>query len=67
MNMIIPFIALFLPPIASRETRNQECISNIAHVLSRVSNVIDRRQRQKRKRNKECDQTRFVCYIRYNS
>ena len=46
--MIIPFIALFLMPIALRETKS---ISNIAHVLSRVSNVIDRHQQQKKKRN----------------
>ena len=36
--MIIPFIALFLLPIASGETKP---ISNIAHILSRVSYVID--------------------------
>ena len=32
--MIIPFIALFLPPVA-------KSICNIAHVLSGVSNVIN--------------------------
>ena len=38
MNMIIPFIALFLWLVALRETKS---ISNIAYVLSGVSNVID--------------------------
>ena len=38
MNMIIPFIALFLSLVALRETKS---ISSIAHVLSGVSNVID--------------------------
>ena len=38
MNIIIPFIALFLLPDALRKTRS---ISNIAHVLSGVFNVID--------------------------
>ena len=38
MNINILFIALFLPPVASRETKS---ISNIVHVLSGVSNVID--------------------------
>ena len=37
MNMIIPFIALFLPPVALRETKS---ISDLAHVLSGVSNVM---------------------------
>ena len=37
MNMIIPFIKLFLPPVALRETKS---ISDLAHVLSVVSNVI---------------------------
>ena len=52
MNMIIPFIALsyLLPPTALREIK---CISNIGHILSRVSYVRDRGQWQKRKRNKE--------------
>ena len=59
MNMIIPFIAVFLPSIALREIK---CISNVAYMLSRVSNVIDRRQLQKRK-NKEYDETRSVFYI----
>ena len=40
---------IFCQFIALRETKS---ISNIAHVLSRVSNVIDRRQQQKRKQNK---------------
>ena len=64
MNVIIPFIALFLLPIALRETKS---ISSIAHVLSRVSNVIDRWQWQKRKGNKEYDQTRSVVYIRWDA
>ena len=38
MNKIIPFIAHFLPPVVLRETKS---VSNIAHVLSGVSNVID--------------------------
>ena len=36
--MIIPFIALFLSLVALRATKS---ISNIAHVLSGVSNVTD--------------------------
>ena len=45
--MITPFIVLFLLPAALRETKS---ISNIAHVLSRVSNMIDKRQWQKEKK-----------------
>ena len=48
--MIIPFIALFVPPVVLREIK---CISNVAHILSRVSNVTDRCQQRKEKtRNK---------------
>ena len=36
--MIIPFIALFLPPVAFRKTKS---ICNIAYVLSGVSNLIN--------------------------
>ena len=63
MNMIIPFIAVFLPPIALREIK---CISNVAYMLSRVSNMIDRSQLQKRK-NKEYDETRSVFYISWDA
>ena len=41
MNMIIPSLHYFLPPIALNGAKS---ISNIAHVLSRVSKVIDQRQ-----------------------
>ena len=60
MNMIIPFIALFLPPVALGETK---LISNIAPTLSGVSNMIGFNNKNI-KRNKEYDQTRFVFYIR---
>ena len=60
MNMIIPFIALFLPPVAFGETK---LISNIAPALSGVSNMIGFNNKNI-KRNKEYDQTRFVFYIR---
>ena len=43
-------------------------ISNVAYVLSRVSNVIDKPQLQKRKRNKGgYDYTRSVFYIRWDT
>ena len=45
--MITPFIILFLLPGALRGTKST---SNIAHVLSRVSNMIDKRQWQKEKK-----------------
>ena len=45
--MIIPFIVLFFPPAALRETNS---IYNIAHILSRVSNVTQKRQEQKKKK-----------------
>ena len=69
----------FLPPIALTEIKS---ISNIANVLSRVSNVIDRRQQQKKtttnkqnktttltttKRNNEYNQTRSVFYIGWDA
>ena len=61
--MIIQFIALFFATyLALRETKST---SNIAHVLSRVSNLID--HNKKRKRNKEYDQTKYVFYTRCNS
>ena len=43
--MIIPFIALFVPTVVLREIK---CISNVAHILSRVSNVIDVNRKKKR-------------------
>ena len=46
MNMIIPFIALFLPAVTLGETKS---IYKIAHVLSRVSNMIHKRKGQKKK------------------
>ena len=45
--MIIPFIALFLPALALGETKS---IYKIAHVLSRVSNMIHKRKGQKKKK-----------------
>ena len=48
MNMIIPFIAVFLPSIALRETK---CISNVAYILSRVSNVIDVNYKKEKTKN----------------
>ena len=63
MNMIIPFIALFLPPVALGETK---LISNIAPALSGVSNMIGFNNKNI-KRNKEYDQTRFVFYIRWGA
>ena len=63
MNMIIPFIALFLPPVALRETKS---ISDLAHVLSGVSNVMGFNGK-KRKRSKEYSQTRLVFYIRWDA
>ena len=39
--MIIPFIALFLPPVALRETRSISSITRLSGVLSGVSNMID--------------------------
>ena len=44
--MIIPYLHYFLPPVAKRETKS---ISNIAHVLSGVSNVIDFNGKKKKK------------------
>ena len=49
MNMIIPFIALFLPAVTLGETKS---IYKIAHVLSRVSNMIHKRKGQKKKKKK---------------
>ena len=60
------FLFFFLSPIALRETKKPNLFL-ILHVLSRVSNVIDRRQRRKRRKNKEYDQTRSVFYVRCNS
>ena len=63
--MIIPFISLLLPAVALRETKS---IYNIAHILSRVSNVTQKRQGQKKKKkNKEYDQTTSVFYIRWDA
>ena len=47
MNMIIPFIALFLPAVTLGETKS---IYKIAHVLSRVSKMIHKRKGQKKKK-----------------
>ena len=50
MNMIISFIALFLLLIVLRKTKS---ISNVAHVLSRVSSMIDLRgKKENETRNK---------------
>ena len=62
MNMIIPFIALFLSLVALRETKS---ISNIAHVLSGVSNVIDLTAKKKKKQRIRSN--RFVFYIRWGA
>ena len=62
--MIIPFIAHFLLPIALNGAKS---ISNIAHVLTRVSKAIDQRQRQKRKRNKGYNHTTSVFYIKWDT
>ena len=45
--MIIPFIALFLPAVTLGETKS---IYKIAHVLSRVSNMIHKCKGQKKKK-----------------
>ena len=47
--MIIPFISLLLPAVASREAKS---IYNIAHVLSKVSKVIDKCRAKKEKETK---------------
>ena len=47
MNMVFPFIILFLLPIAQREHRY---ISNIEHILSTVFKVIDRCQQKIKKK-----------------
>ena len=62
--MIIPFIALFLPAVTLGETKS---IYKIAHVLSRVSNMIHKRKGQKKKRNKEYNQTTSAFYIRWDA
>ena len=59
MNMIIPFISLLLPAVASREAKS---IYNIAHVLSRVSNVIDKCQGQKKKK-KQRVRSNYICVL----
>ena len=46
MNMIFPFIAIFLTTYCTKRTP----ISNIKHVLSRVFNVIDDRRQQKKEK-----------------
>ena len=63
MNMIIPFIALFLPPVALRETKS---ISDLAHVLSGVSNVMGFNGK-KEKEAKNTVKTRLVFYIRWGA
>ena len=50
MNMVFPFIILFLLPIAQREHRY---ISNIEHILSTVFKVIDRCQQKIKKKKKQ--------------
>ena len=52
--MIIPFIALFLPAVTLGETKS---IYKIAHVLSRVSNMIHKCKGQKKKKKKETKST----------
>ena len=52
------YCIFFLPAIALRETNS---ISNIACFINSFQH--DRLQRQKRKRNKEYNQTRSVFYI----
>ena len=57
--MIISFISLLLPAVALRETKS---IYNIAHVLSRVSNVIDKCQGQKKKK-KQRVRSNYICVL----
>ena len=57
--MIIPFIAPFLPAVALRETKS---IYNIAHFLSRVSNMIEKRQGQEKKK-KQRVQSNYICVL----
>ena len=57
--MIIPFISLLLPAVALRETKS---IYNIAHILSRVSNVIDKCHGQKKKK-KQGVQSNYICVL----
>ena len=44
--------SIHCPIFAAYCLKRNQVISNIAHVLSKVSNVIDRRQRQRRKETK---------------
>ena len=72
MNMIIALIApfylfFFLPSTALRETKKPSLFLILHMSYQRVFNVIDRRQRPKRKTNKEYDQTRSGFYIRCTS
>ena len=60
--MIISFIALIFA--ALRKTKS---ISNIVHNFSRVPNLIDRLKWQKRKRNKEYNQTKSVFHVRWDT
>ena len=63
MNIIIPLFALFFTACCLiRETKT---ISNIAHVLSGVSNVID--FNGKKEKETELNQTRFVFYIKWDA
>ena len=57
--MIIPFIVLFFPAAALRETKS---IYNIAHILSRVSNVTQKRQGQKKKKKTKSMIKLHLCF-----
>ena len=61
--MIIPLFALFF--ITCCLIRETKSISNIAHVLSGVSNVID--FNGKKEKETELNQTRFVFYIKWDA
>ena len=52
---------IFLPPIALRETKS---ISNIVHVLSTFSNMIDKCQEQKKEKETKSIIKLHLFYIR---
>ena len=61
--MIILFIALFFLPVALREPKSTFLILDMFHQEFQR----DRLQRQKRKRYKEYNQTRFVFCVRWGT
>ena len=60
MNMIIPFIALFLPAVTLGETKSIKLHMFYQEFPTWYTNV----KGKKRKRNKEYNQTTSVFYIR---